>query len=768
MLRKEYETEQAIIAQRLACAQQKDAILPHVTVDTFSSLVTEEHMQRSVEDGELLRLRQQGNSELLTGVSINHLSSSLSLDAGSLSSLLVPSTSQVLAQQRQTESVQLEQSADNVFLTNILEQGDSQQLFAKAANESTLLPNVQSFGSYVDTSGFNFFRIEESSKLRQRIEEKITEARKVVEYKPGDLFPSIRPDKLGLREPDHDSIQWQTRHIIKVQTKVRGFLARRRVLKLRVAAKFHSSAHKVRTLVIGFMWRYRQRQKYWEARFEAFMMRKTAVKKFRASMTLAALFRKIVRARRQMREDDERQRLLREGALTSDKLTPHTRGRLSMTAAQTPISRNVRRRHAQKLIVENEAETADSPHAATGDASPVKGRGRSRSRSRSRSKSPDRNKHVTISTEVTEFSKPTTPAPSTPAALSIPELTLSQSAFSPPVVKLTPQERQRQLELPGPYEESKRREQLKNDALNLVARVNRGKVQADTLHYSRLVPMQSVPNLPSSHAKMRKFSAKEYAFLNIPSQAPPQSLIKSCSDVFVGPIPKRIPSAPKSRLGTSQSAESMHTDASSVNTSASGGNHSTASTAERGPGHYPGITLPRGGSFSAFPTPHGSGKLTNAGANVISSSAAAFAGSQSSSALRSRSSGFGATDGQGGEHGNLRASQTISASAAAFSGSQSASALRSRSSAFGVGDGHNNGSGSGESVNLRGSQSVTSLRSESQGGPGSTGGRSGSPASALLRYNSTGLSKRTKKQQEAHDKAEAERLQLRNTLIKYM
>jgi hypothetical protein len=58
------------------------------------------------------------------------------------------------------------------------------------------------------------------------------------------------------------------------------------------------------------------------------------------------------------------------------------------------------------------------------------------------------------------------------------------------------------------------------------------------------------------------------------------------------------------------------------------------------------------------------------------------------------------------------------------------------------------------------------MRSESQGGPGSTG-RSGSP-SALLRYNSTGLSKRTKKQQEAHDKAEAERLQLRNTLIKYM
>ena len=39
---------------------------------------------------------------------------------------------------------------------------------------------------------------------------------------------------------------------------------------------------------------------------------------------------------------------------------------------------------------------------------------------------------------------------------------------------------------------------------------------------------------------------------------------------------------------------------------------------------------------------------------------------------------------------------------------------------------------------------------------------------ALIRYNSTGLTLKSKKQQEAHEKAENERIQLRSVLYKYM
>jgi hypothetical protein len=164
---------------------------------------------------------------------------------------------------------------------------------------------------------------------------------------------------------------------------------------------------------------------------------------------------------------------------------------------------------------------------------------------------------------------------------------MMSTAFDNPDKKLTPAERLRMLEAAGPYEESKRREQLRNDAFNLIAKVNRGKLQADTVHSSRLIPTQGVPNLPASNAKMRKFSTKEYAFMNLQSAPPAQSLIRSCSDVYVGPIPKRLNSGTRNPALLSQSVTLTDGNGAAHTSTSTGTGIGTGTGSSAGEMHHP-------------------------------------------------------------------------------------------------------------------------------------------------------------------------------------
>lgn len=896
LLRKEYETEQEIRQQRLKCDAHKASITSMVTAEALESMASDSFvLQRSIEDGAMLKLRQQGTTELLTGISINHLSNSLSLDAGSLQSLILPSHSQFTApaqpsapsvshvNNRRKGGIVGEEDGENVFLTNSYEEGGMvigglEQSDDKLPEQSVLYPQMHTFGSYVDTKDFHFFRVEDSSKLRQRIEEKIADGRKAVEYKPGEIFPVLRADRVGLREPSHDTVKWRSIHAITMQRVVRGFMGRRFARKMRISQAFNRSAQKVRTLVIGFMWRYRQREKYWESRFEAFLMRKLAVKKFRASMTLAAFFRKIVRARRQMREDDERIRLLKEAHATGDE---NFMRRLSMHAATavTPVSRNIRRKYGQKLT--DDSETKSKPYAASpkiaaspklsadkqpGEVQNSQTSTASHSTAHSsqgltgESPSPERvtskqgGRHVTINAvspmaRPASTAKPTTPgissapssAPPTPALAgsTTDAIGTGSTATTPGMYSsriLTPSERLRSIEAPGPYEESVRREQLKNGALSLVARVNRGKIQCDTRYTSRLIPTQTVPNLASSNAKMKKFSSKEYAFMNMPSQPPPQSLIKSSSDVFVGPIPKRVSSrgsastsqlptidsldlppspvqsaapspdgtpSPSKRHATSNSVDFSQMRSMSTQFGQSPGSDQKrrSSLGDGNQGTPPGsadkksrsqsinpstsssasvsasFSIPEGSSArmtsmsltSSFAAPSSKqalfpgpplhtpsfnmplSVLHSAGSNVIGGSAAPYMMAKSSHA-----------------NAHMNAHMTMGS----FSDSGKFDAGMSHSRSIMTGSNMSSGSGSTKAPvgNLRSASTdvVSNLGSSVHIGevkltPGSAG-----HGGVLLRYNSTGLTLRSKKQQEAHDKAEAERLKLRNTLLKYM
>ena len=662
-------------------------------------------------------------------------------------------------------------------------------------------PNQSLYGNYIDINQFHSFRIEESSKLKQKLENKVLESRKIIEYKENELFPTIRSEYIGKREPNHYTIQWYNSHIIKIQTLIRMFLSKRKIRKMKIMKKFNRSAQKVRTLVIGFMWRYRQRQKYWEQRFEAFLMRKMAVKKFRSSMTLARFFRKIVRARRQMREEDERQRLLKDGILNIDKNTNKSRLNGSLiipniitttptiattttktnTILQTPITRNIRRIYGPKLTTDPDQTLHNNGVQSTPTAAMLTHNNTMNNKELSTNLTPhvttaNSTRRVTISNTITECTLPT----STTAAT-----TTSRPKFQPPQLPITPtlkppsdpnssykiipQERLRSLEAPGPYEESKRREELTTNALNLIARVNRGKILNDTMQNSRLIPTQSVPNLSNKQAKMRKFATKQYEFLNTPNQQPPQSLIKSSSDVFVGPIPKRV--TQKSYITTTTSSDTIN----SMNGSEKGG-FSTTVTYDGGGFMSPALSrstssLPLSTTAPVTATSMGDRNLRSSydlggGTGILNShttTSGTGSGTGSSNALNSshlsaklRSTGANVINHHSIPSTTTAANATGTATPSMIHSNYHSNASSRRASAI----------GSPESVGSKplGTASLLHL-GEVHSTPG-TAGHGG--VAALIRYNSTGLTLRSKKQQEAHEKAENERIQLRSVLYKYM
>lgn len=824
ILKKEYELSKKIEKEKKECLEYKQYIQSQVSVETLNNYIysqnpqtsqyvsttdvtttgstttmnkTIDNIQKHQEYSNILKLRQQGSTELLKGISMQHLSNSISID----------SSSTIILQNENNKNKeinipnQLIIDNNNIFLTNLQEYNDSelllplqsQQLQSQLNDEynekslSLLQPNQSLYGNYIDINQFHSFRIEESSKLKQKLENKVLESRKIIEYKENELFPTIRSEYMGKREPNHYTIQWYNYHIIKIQTLIRMFLSKRKIRKIKVMQKFHRSAQKVRTLVIGFMWRYRQRQKYWEQRFEAFLMRKMAVKKFRGSMTLARFFRKIVRARRQMREEDERQRLLKDGILNIEKNTNKSRLNGSLiipniitttptiatttktnTIAQTPITRNIRRIYGPKLTTDPDQTLHNNGVQSTPTAAMLTHNNTMNNKELPTSLTPhvttaNSTRRVTISNTITECTLPT----STTAA------TTSRPKFQPPQLPITPtlkppsdpnsshkiipQERLRSLEAPGPYDESKRREELTTNALNLIARVNRGKILNDTMQNSRLIPTQSVPNLSNKQAKMRKFATKQYEFLNTPNQQPPQSLIKSSSDVFVGPIPKRV--TQKSYITTS-SNDTIN----SMNGSEKGGFSATASYDGDG---FISPVLSRSTSSLPLSTTAASMGERNlrssydlaGGAGILNphtttSTTSSRLNSPHLSALRS--TGANVINHHSIPSSTTAASATGTATPSMIHSNYHSNASSRRASAI----------GSPESVGSKplGTASLLHL-GEVHSTPG-TAGHGG--VAALIRYNSTGLTLKSKKQQEAHEKAENERIQLRSVLYKYM
>ena len=98
-------------------------------------------------------------------------------------------------------------------------------------------PNQSLYGNYIDINQFHSFRIEESSKLKQKLENKVLESRKIIEYKENELFPTIRSEYFGKREPNHYTIQWYNYHIIKIQTLIRIFLSKRKIIFKQIYSK---------------------------------------------------------------------------------------------------------------------------------------------------------------------------------------------------------------------------------------------------------------------------------------------------------------------------------------------------------------------------------------------------------------------------------------------------------------------------------------------------------------------------------------------------
>ncbi|KAJ1440865.1 hypothetical protein B484DRAFT_132420 [Ochromonadaceae sp. CCMP2298] len=209
-------------------------------------------------------------------------------------------------------------------------------------------PHLRSLGGYIDLEAFRLFRVEGSVRVRAEIEEKVADSRRMVaspdkqpQGSPTQTLPQptlshalsfsslsslslslqsltphlpcLRADKVP-REPSRDH-NWVTIHTIKIQNQIRTFLARRRVRKMRALRRFNNAAHRMESLIRRFLYQARKKTQYWRRRMEAFLMRKQAVRRFKASITLAAFFRGVLEAKRSLAMSSARELLDMGGAI---------------------------------------------------------------------------------------------------------------------------------------------------------------------------------------------------------------------------------------------------------------------------------------------------------------------------------------------------------------------------------------------------------------------------------------------------------------------
>lgn len=221
---------------------------------------------------EKLRTRQQGNSTILSGISVDHVVQSKALylpTAASMQATPVVVDENVMGTrivdwfpenptQYDAQSYSHQSSSGGtscsmgassygelVFLTEAQARPDNGVQQAEGCGDDNV-PMSKLFGQLtkndvplaftsqmIDTTYLKFFRVENTSKLRSKIEAKIADSRKLVVLRD-DVIPTVRAEVLGRRENETNRLskKWQRILLIRAQKMIRGFLARRKVLKI--------------------------------------------------------------------------------------------------------------------------------------------------------------------------------------------------------------------------------------------------------------------------------------------------------------------------------------------------------------------------------------------------------------------------------------------------------------------------------------------------------------------------------------------------------
>ena len=236
-IKEDSQIRKDIFSEELSKLEEKMSVFVQSTLleESAPDLQQKEELQR-------LQLRQQGNSALLTGISTEYLQSSSSVALAA---------SAVLNTESINKSTLFESFLDSkAFLTDSFDNAQLGNSQLSAESFGTDVNYNEHFKQHlVNTSKLRFFRIE-NSKASKVIEEKVSDRRKMVEFKD-NAIPTVRECNRGKRQLNRLSEQFMRFITVTIQRVVRGFLGRRRFLKhLRISNAFRSAV-KIQSWVRG-------------------------------------------------------------------------------------------------------------------------------------------------------------------------------------------------------------------------------------------------------------------------------------------------------------------------------------------------------------------------------------------------------------------------------------------------------------------------------------------------------------------------------------
>ena len=274
------------------------------------------NMETSLRESALLKLRQEGTTEMLTGLTAEYTNRSLlpTTSSSSSSNCIVDDHDGDKLYDHNNYIPNHRMSGDgndgydnrgesSFFITekSLSTQQEQQQQHASNVeifDSEKFRVNFRLFGSYIDTSEYRVFRLddENNSKVRQKIIEKIKDSLSIVEYSSDTFLPTIRTQQLSQRNREYSRSNhtWLPRNAIRIQKVIRGFLGRRKVYRI----KIFLLKNKCAVLIQAIARRYIQRKHFsimmFDRKFDIFLIRKFALRKYKAWLVIVKFFRKIV------------------------------------------------------------------------------------------------------------------------------------------------------------------------------------------------------------------------------------------------------------------------------------------------------------------------------------------------------------------------------------------------------------------------------------------------------------------------------------------
>eukprot|EP00981_Chlorochromonas_danica_P005859 scaffold1205_cov168-Ochromonas_danica.AAC.5 len=353
---------------------------------------------------------------------------------------------------------------------------------------------------------------------------------------------AFRNDRKGRREIYRLDPKFVNIHAVHIQRLIRGYLARRRVAVIRRKRNWKRTLAKVQGVVRGFMGRLQKIRAEREVKVETFMLRKDALKRFRAAITISRFIRMVVNQYRLKRQepllvdklddngrplnkresmrrlrsslDPETIDLLKSDALPRPMVLARDDDGVNVTVDLSPSSHSRR-----KTTTRRPALTLNQPIVSRSDSFPLEDVVALKSSLGRRF------------TNNTIGSTPFASRPSSPTEISLASSSTTNGGSSEA----------------SSVDEFQRRLQLQEEAIALVKKVNAGKDRPDSRRVCRLIPFEA--GSPAKKVLPRpKFSSKERFFLQKQDQQgstpdpmsssssnKPQSMIKSTYDAYKPP-----------------------------------------------------------------------------------------------------------------------------------------------------------------------------------------------------------------------------------------